>query len=460
MMAYLWGGKVGVRCALLNFWPNIALQVDCSTATAEVKPSMKNSPRRALVLPFFLFLLAYLPHVSWGAEPKVQIQSPKDGSRIVQDQEQILISGKVSTQGDRTPNVDIMFVLDVSGSTINYAGVNLGDSNPPSSSSPGWGKPQIGIFGGGFGMGGPPARDLRNSILAAEVAASRRLLAQLNPETTRVGLVVFSQDAKLLQPLTRDFEKVKQSLDELLVTGPFGGTHMAAGIRLAIKELAGLGLSERRADAVKAQFLLTDGYPTLPIGGGKRVTVEDTDLAINAGRISGKAGVKVHVFALGEEALSYPGAAVGVAKESGGIFTPVVRAADILTVLENVSVVGVDYVQVFNETSGQRASLLRLGADGFFSSSIPVVEGLNRIQVMARAGDGAIGRHSVSIYYERGTQRSLELEVFLAREKSLKLEVERLGRSKEDVQREIDRSREEGLRRSQQPPPTTEGPVR
>lgn len=413
---------------------------------------------------FRLNLLLFLPclfvmsYASWGAEPKVQIQSPKDGSRIVQDQDQVLISGKVSTQGDRTPNVDIMFVLDVSGSTANYAGVNLGDSNLPSSGSPGWGRPQVGIFGGGFG--GPPVRDLRNSILAAEVAASRRLLSQLNPETTRVGVVAFSQDARLLQSLTRDFERVKQSLDEALAAGPNGGTHMAAGIRLAIKELAGLGLSERRTDAVKVQFLLTDGYPTLPIGAGKRVSVEDTDLAVNAARISGKAGIKVHVFALGEEALSYPGAAVGIAKESGGIFTPVVRAADILSVLENVSVVGVDYVQVFNETIGQRASHLRLAADGFFSSSIPVVEGLNRIQVMARASDGAIGRDSISIYYQRGQQRSLDLEVFLEKERSLKLEVERLGRSKEDIQREIDRGRQESLRQPHQVPPATEGPPR
>lgn len=417
---------------------------------------------RSLCRTFSLLLLGLflVPCAAWGAEPKVQIQSPKDGSRIVQDQEQVLVTGKVSRQGDRTPNVDIMFVLDVSGSTVNYAGVNLDDSNLPPSNSPGSGWPRIGIFGGGFGIGGPPARDLRNSILAAEVAASRRLLSQLNPETTRAGLVTFSQDARLVQPLTRDFEKVKQSLDEVLVAGPSGGTHMAAGIRLAIKELAGLGLSERRADAVKVQFLMTDGYPTMPIGGGRRLTTEDTDLAINAARISGKAGIKIHVFALGEEALSYPGAAVGIAKESGGIFTPLARAADILAILENVSVVGVDYVQVLNETIGQRASHLRLGADGFFSSSIPVVEGINRIQVVARASDGAIGRDSISIYYQRGQQRSLDLEVFLEREKSLKLEVERLGRSKEDIQREIDRSREEGLRRSQQPPPATEGPPR
>ncbi|MFQ5540566.1 MAG: VWA domain-containing protein, partial [Candidatus Binatia bacterium] len=316
-------------------------------------------------------------------------------------------------------------------------------------------RPQIRIFGGGLGMGSAPTGDLRNSILAAEFAATRRLLSQLNPESTRVGLITFSEGARLLQPLSHDLERVKQALDEVLMGGPYGGTNMVEGIRLTIRELSGLGQSQRRGDAIKVQFLLTDGFPTLPIGGGKRAAPEDTSLAINAARIAGKAGIKIHVFALGEEALSYPRAAVGIAKESRGIFTPVIRPADILRVLENVSVVGVDYVEVLNETTGQRASRLRLAADGFFSSALPVVEGLNRIQVLARASSGAIGRDSISVYYQRGDQRSLDLEVFLEKEKSLKLEVERLGKSGEEIQREIGRRREDSLRRSQEPPPTS-----
>ncbi|MCH8055366.1 MAG: VWA domain-containing protein [Deltaproteobacteria bacterium] len=414
---------------------------------------------------FFCFLLSWpflLPYGTWGAEPKGQILSPKDGSRITQEQNTILISGKVSTQGARTPNVDIFFVVDVSGSTAHYAGVDFGDSADLSfpSGSTGWGRPQISVFGGGFGTRGPPVRDLRNSILAAEVVATRRLLSQLNSQTTRVGLISFGEGARLLQPLTHDFENVKQGLDEVFMEGPAGGTNMVEGIRLAIKELAGLGQSRRRGDVIKVQFLLTDGFPTLPIGRGKKAAPEDTSLAINAARIAGKAGIKIHVFALGEEALSYPLAAVGVAKKSGGIFTPVVRPADILGVMENISVVGVDYVEVLNETTGRRASHLRLAADGFFSSALLVAEGLNRIQVFVRASDGATGRDSISVYYQRGDQRSLELEVFLEKEKSLKLEVERLGKSREEIQREIDRSREESLRRSQEPLPTSEGTTR
>ena len=92
--------------------------------------------------------------------------------------------------------------------------------------------------------------------------------------------------------------------------------------------------------------------------------------------------------------------------------------------------------------------------------TLPVVPGANRIQVFARASDGSIGRDTITIHYQPGGQRSLDLEVFLEREKSLQLEVQRLGKSDQQIQEQIDRDRENSLRRSQQPPPTTEGPPR
>ncbi|MGH7827265.1 MAG: hypothetical protein ACREQ7_19070, partial [Candidatus Binatia bacterium] len=168
----------------------------------------------------------------------------------------------------------------------------------------------------------------------------------------------------------------------------------------------------------------------------------------------------VHVFALGEEALSYPRAAVGIAKESGGTYTPVSRPADVLTVLEIISVVGVVHVQVFNETTGQKAAVSRLAADGFFSSAVPVAPGANRIQVVARASDGSVGRDTVTINYRPGGQRSLDLEVFLERERSLQLEVQRLGKTEEQIQRDVGGDRDSSLKRSTQSPPATEGPAR
>ena len=411
--------------------------------------------RCALVSALFFCIVGLDPVAS--AQPKVQILSPKNGTQITQDQKSVLVSGKVAREAGRSGNVDIFLVIDVSGSTALYAGADLGDADQPPDST-GFPMPQISI--GGFGLGGPPMRNPRNSVLAAEVAAARRLLLQLNHETTRVGVLSFSDRANLLQPLTHDFERVRKILADVLRSGSYGGTNMVEAIRLGISELMGFGTSERRTDAIKVQFLLTDGFPTLPIGESKRMTPEDVALTINAARLSGKAGIKVHVFALGEEALSYPRAAIGIAKESGGTYTPVMRPADALAVLENISVVGVDYVQVVNQTIGQKATQLRLAADGFFSSAVPVTEGKNQIDVLARASDGANGRESITIYYQSGTQKSLDLEVFLEKEKNLQLEVNRLGKSPAEIQREVERNREDSLSKPQQLPPPTEGPAR
>ena len=318
----------------------------------------------------FLWLLLLLSTIqgssAFAAEPKVQILSPKDGSRITQDQKSIFVSGKVASQSARSPNVDIALVIDISGSTYAYAGVDLGDAgrlpDDPASRFP---APQISI--GGMSVGGrPPMRNLRNSVLAAEVAAARRVLQQLNSQTTRVGVISFGENARVLQPLTQEFDLVRRALDDILRNGPSGGTNMVEGIRTGISELMGFGRSEKRADAVKVEFLLTDGFPTLPIGGGKAADPEDTNLAINAARLAGKAGIKVHVFALGEEALSYPRAATGIASESGGTYTPVSRPADVLAVIENISVVGVDYVQIVNQTLGQKRPKRALPPMAFF----------------------------------------------------------------------------------------------
>jgi hypothetical protein len=103
--------------------------------------------------------------------------------------------------------------------------------------------------------------------------------------------------------------------------------------------------------------------------------------------------------------------------------------------------VGVEFIQVTNETIWQQAFRSRLAPDGFFASAVPVVEELNQIQVLARASNGLVGRDTITLNYQPGKERSLDLEIFLEREKrsldlkiflgkekSLKVEVERLAR--------------------------------
>jgi uncharacterized protein YegL len=411
---------------------------------------MNRSRSRLFQLWISILLLITFPNETLGAEVRIQIRSPTDGSHVTQEQNYVMVGGKVFTQGASSGYVDIFLVLDVSGSTAQYAGVDFSEF----SELPNFYVDSRRLGGRGLECSGARRAgrlNLRNSILAAEIMASRRLLSQLNPETTRVGVITFGEDVWLRQPLTHDFEEVRGALDVIYKRGPYGGTNMVDAIRVATQELLGKGESEKYVDSIKALLFMTDGFPTRPIGD---CTSADADLAITTARVAGKAGINVHVFALGEEALSNPRAAVGIAKESEGTYTAATRPADILAMVDKVSAVGVDFLHVTNETMGQKALRSRLGADGFFASAVPVVEGLNRIQVVARASDGSVGRDTLTVHYQPGGERLLDLEVFLEREKSLKLEVERLGMSPDQTQRDNKRS-QEGLRESPTLPSAT-----
>jgi hypothetical protein len=381
----------------------------------------------------FLLVIS-LPNTNWGGEPKVQIRSPKDGSQITQEQTYILVGGKVFTEVAGAGYVDIFLVLDVSASTAQYAGIDF----PEFSQLSDFYVDSRRLGGRGWKCAGvrrPGRVNLRNSILAAEIMASRRLLSQLNPESTRVGVITFGDEAWLRQPLTHNFEQVRSALDLIYKEGPYGGTNMASPIRLATKELLGKGESEKYSDSIKALFFFTDGFPTLPTAD---CSSADADLAINAAQHAGKSGINVHTFALGEEALSQPRAAIGIARESGGKYMPISRPADLLAVVDHVSVAKIDFLQVTNQTIGKEALFSRLAADGFFASAVPLVEGLNRIQVLVRTNDGSTGRDTVTVRYEPGKNRSLELEVFLEKERSLRLELDRLGKGTDKSLRNLE----------------------
>ena len=71
---------------------------------------------------------------------------------------------------------------------------------------------------------------------------------------------------------------------------------------------------------------------------------------------------------------------------------------------------------------------LRLAADGFFSAAVPMKEGRNRIRVLARSSSGGVTQKVLNVDFRRGGQQSMELEVFLEKERQLNKGIEKLGR--------------------------------
>jgi Mg-chelatase subunit ChlD len=372
----------------------------------------------------WLVALAILGSVApvWGqGEPEVYFLSPQAGAAI-EGEPWVTVAGRA--RGPRiepTSKFDVMLILDTSGSTASPSRGLLG--------SLGWGG-----IGGGVRF---PRELARDTILRAEVTAALNFLAQVDGVRTRVGVVTFAEgyetangagsaNALVVQPLTFDLQAVKAALSRVLARGSDGGTDMAAGIRLAVRELLALdgALSLPRPDARKVSLLLTDGFPTLPFGSGTGMDPGDLDVTLNAARVAAKGAILVHTFCLGPEALGKPAACTEVARITGGRHHLIETPADIVEILPRTSIARVEILSVRNVTTGQMARKLTVGADGQFTAEVPLAPGENRVVVDLLGAAGA--RKSAELVVRYG-QPDVRIQVDQDRERSLQIQIERPG---------------------------------
>ena len=375
-------------------------------------------------------------HLITAEKVSVVVDTPRPNQVIRSRLDMAHLKGN-AISGNRPTDFDVMLVLDVSGSTAYPSGADVD------------GDGEVGAQA--FAPLG--ATDHRNtdpgdSILAAEIQASRALVDNLDPERVRVGVVSFSgefdpetgrgtkrydRDALLDSPLTSDMNRVRARLTAIEARAPYGGTNMEAGVKLALRELAGLegARSKPRPGAKPIILLLTDGKPSLPFGGANVQDQGDIDAVIAAGKLAAQAGITVNTYGLGPSATDYPVAVTELAQVTRGLYTPVRRPGDIVNVLRAVSFSNVDDVVAVNLTMGEMSGPedILLAPDGSFSGFVPVQPGTNRIRVSALASDGSRGTSEFSIIYKghQGADARLraEREEIRRRNRELRLAVER-----------------------------------
>jgi hypothetical protein len=309
--------------------------------------------------------------------------------------------------------------------------------------------------------------DEGDTILAAEVRAARALVEGLDEGRVRVGVISFSgemnpmtgermrwdqQDAWLEVPLTGSRKRAVAAVEAILARGPHGGTNFAAGVRLAVRELAGLSgaKSQPRAGAKKVILFLTDGLPTFPIGTGSVPDPGDTEAALSAARLAHKAGITINTYALGPNALTNPIAATEMARITLGRFLPVRNPGDIISFLSGVSFANIEDVVFTNLTTREVSTDVELEPDGTFSGFVPVKEGTNRVRVTALASDGSSGSVEFDLVFERSglSERELALELERIRERNRQLmllvEQERIQRFREQQRKVLEFEAETG----------------
>ena len=399
---------------------------------------------------------------------QLDVNLPADASSIPPSGCGIFVSGRARALTGELRGFDVAIVIDTSLSTIEATGTDVNGNGRI-------GSPYLGPVSSLFDATG---EDPGDSILAAEVAAARRLLRELDPRNTRVALVTFSGEmnptrsqvffwraaaapAITRKPLTHDFARIERALDELLVSQPAGVTHMAAGVDQARLELLGLPGARSKPDArsEKVMFFLTDGQPTLPFGPGR--DADNVGAVLDAAERARKGGIRVHAFAIGPEALAGPVAMVELAARTQGYFIPVRDPGDLVGVIEAVHFPDLRDVIVRSTTTGELAHPFHTDADGFFSGLVAAVPGENRIEIVARADDGTAARRELGVRLDpaapplaipddlAGPRNSLLRECLEEmRDARLRSEHEQAERIRRELRVEIEREREQARARA------------
>jgi len=386
---------------------------------------------------------------------RILVESPQPGEAIRNKVHQAPVRGSAIAAGERPADFDVMIVLDVSGSTQVASGSDVdGDGDLGF-------NPQLELVEPGRYPPDLQSTDPGDTILAAEARAAIALVETLDPERVRVGVISFSgemnpntgqrmrwdqQDAWLEVPLTANHRRVGAAVEAILARGPHGATNFAAGVRLAVRELAGLSgaKSKPRPAARKVVLFLTDGLPTFPMGTGAVPDPGDTEAALAAARLAHKAGITVNTYALGPNALTNPLAATEMARITLGNFMPVRNPGDIVSFLQGVSFANIEDVVLTNLTTREVSYDVDLSPDGSFSGFVPVKEGRNKVRITALASDGASGSIDIDLLFEKSglTERELALELDRIRERNkqlmLLIERERIQRFREEQRKVLE----------------------
>jgi hypothetical protein len=376
----------------------------------------------------------------------LEIDSPTSGAVIGDSTGTAFVAGRAMALFGEYQTFDIMFVIDTSDSTAAPSGSDVDGDGTIGERR---GEKFLSILGRVLPL---PNSDQGDSILAAEVAGMRALLNQLDPRTTRVGLIAFSgdndaltPDAETIVPLTTDFEKVESGLNAVFRQGPHGLTNMVSAVSLATIELLGTqsAYSTRREGAKRVIMFLTDGQPTLPLENSQ---LQNAKMAIQQAVRAAKLDVRIDTFAIGEDALSEPVVVVEMARVSQGVFTPVRDPKDVRAIFEDVNFSDIETLEVKNKTTGTMASQLISNADGSFSALVDMKEGENTIEAFARSTDGTEGRREVVVKFLPGattqelaprmiSQRNRLLENRLLDLQRRRVEIQ--AEANEDVRREL-----------------------
>ncbi len=234
------------------------------------------------------------------------------------------------------------------------------------------------------------SNDPGDTVLAAEVLATRRLVERMGAGRTRIGIVSFSNEPRIEVPLGSDEQALARAFRNMDKGFGSGLTNMQAAIDLAVEAL--LAARPPTGERRQSILMLSDGYPSAPQGHASAA-------AYQAAREAGDQGIRIYSFALGLGQLEPGDVFVEIALVSGGGHVRLEDPAEIVYKLARVNLTEVTAIEIQNETAGKAARATRVFPDGSFDGLVPLEPGTNRVVVTAHGDAGGVGRAEVLIEY-------------------------------------------------------------
>jgi Mg-chelatase subunit ChlD len=326
----------------------------------------------------------------------MEVDVPADGAEHVGPLAWLEVRGWAGV--NRSGEHDVVVLVDVSGSTAYASGIDVDEDGKLGRASrrrEAWRS-----FNPRYLSSDPD-----DTVLAAELVATRRLVELLDRGRVRVGLISFHGRARLDAPLGSRPERLAAALQRL--DGSFGSgmTDMAAALRLAVEAL---GSSDDSGERGRSILILSDGYPTAP--GSER---EAERAALDAARAAADAGIRVSAFALGVGEPRDPDVFASVARLSGGLHVRIEKPGEVIHELPRVDLAALAGVEVENVSASAPGRAIRVFPDGSFDAYAPLVRGENVIRVTARGHRGGLRSLQRRVRFEpRQPRDALEAEAF------------------------------------------------
>jgi hypothetical protein len=339
---------------------------------------------------------------------------------------------------------DVVIAIDLSDSTTASSGQDLDGDGPEGRTSPERLAAISRAAGADAAVVKPLAElDLEDSVLFAELLAAEALIDRLDPRTFRVGIVAFSDDARVVAPLGSRPAALRKAIESLRrdFWRDLRGTNFGEALAVSLGELRPAAAAGSEASAAPAAgrdrtvLLLSDGAPTRPVHGSRA-----QQASIEAAQDAALAGVRVYTFAIGSEAEEALDVYRAMAATSGGRFERIERPADAIARLRRVDLADLAELRIENLTSGQPGRAVRTFPDGRFDGFVPLERGRNQLRVTAVSAGGAQTSLERFVTYVPEAEGGPDAAALAAQQRALLDELRRRTREME-LWAEVERGR-------------------